>query len=178
MADIRNPNAPKKGDRTTVDPIRDIKDVKAIAKLLSDSPRDHLLFVMGVNNGLRAGDLLRLKVGDVKKLVGNRIRELRKERGLTQEELGYQSGLHYTHIGSIERGEKNWSINTLVKVAGGLNVKINDLFDFPEESIDLKSLKKSLNNEINTFSPETLKIFSDLVRSIKSLGIQSSARKG
>jgi integrase len=52
----------------TVDPIRKLKDIKSIAELLKSSPRDHLLFVMGINNGLRAGDLLRLKVGDVRHL--------------------------------------------------------------------------------------------------------------
>ena len=49
----------------TVDPIRKLKDIKSIAEMLKPSPRDHLLFVMGVNNGLRAGDLLRLKAKDV-----------------------------------------------------------------------------------------------------------------
>jgi integrase len=38
----------------------------SISKLLSDSPRNHLLFTMGINNGLRTGDLLQLKVGDVR----------------------------------------------------------------------------------------------------------------
>lgn len=61
-----NYNRPKNGDRITVDPIRRVKDIQAISKLLSDSPRNHLLFVMGTNNGLRTGDLLKLKVGDVK----------------------------------------------------------------------------------------------------------------
>ena len=60
-----NANHPKKGDRIKVDPIRKIKDIKAIAKLTSDNPRDHLLFLMGINNGLRAGDLIKLKVRDV-----------------------------------------------------------------------------------------------------------------
>ena len=39
---------------------------QSISKLLSDKPRNHLLFVMGTNNGLRTGDLLKLKVGDVR----------------------------------------------------------------------------------------------------------------
>lgn len=65
---IGNPNAPKKGDRITVDPIRDAKSVRAIAKLLHDRPRDHLLFILGVNNGLRAGDLLKLKVKQIRYL--------------------------------------------------------------------------------------------------------------
>ena len=60
-----NYNRPKKGSRTTVEPIRRVKDIQAIAKMLSDRPRDHLLFVMGVNNGLRTGDILKLWVGAV-----------------------------------------------------------------------------------------------------------------
>jgi integrase len=64
----KNPNHPKKGSSTIVDPIRDDKNIKAIRKILSENPRNHLLFVMGINNGLRTGDLLKLKVGDVKTL--------------------------------------------------------------------------------------------------------------
>jgi len=68
MKNNKNPSAPKKGQRIAVDPIRRVKDVKAIARVLSDSPCDHLLFIMGVNNGLRAGDLLKLKVKQVRYL--------------------------------------------------------------------------------------------------------------
>ena len=69
-----NYNRPQKGSRTSVEPIRRLKDVQAIAKMLSDNPRNHLLFVMGTNNGLRTGDLLRLKVGDVRRLkVGDAL---------------------------------------------------------------------------------------------------------
>jgi len=64
----KNKNHPKKGSSTLVEPIRDEKNIKAIRKILSDEPRNHLLFVMGVNNGLRTGDLLKLKVRDVKGL--------------------------------------------------------------------------------------------------------------
>ncbi len=65
---IRNPNHPKKGSRIKVDPIRNEADIAAIKKLLTDNPRDLLLFVLGINNGLRAGDLLKLKVAQVRKL--------------------------------------------------------------------------------------------------------------
>jgi transcriptional regulator with XRE-family HTH domain len=114
---------------------------------------------------------------DVKKLIGDRIRQLRKQRGLSQEELGDKSDLHYTHIGSIERGEKNWSIETLVKVAKGLNVSINDLFDFPSTQANLKTLKKSLIAEINESSPEAIKIFSDMVSGIKSIEASLTIQK-
>jgi integrase len=68
MIKKRNPNHPKKGDRIAVDPIRRIKDIKAISKLTAENPRDHLLFLMGINNGLRAGDLIKLRVMDVRYL--------------------------------------------------------------------------------------------------------------
>ena len=61
-----NANHPKKGDRIKVDPIRKIKDIKAISKLTQSNPRNHLLFIMGINNGLRAGGLIKLKVKDVR----------------------------------------------------------------------------------------------------------------
>jgi integrase len=74
MIKKRNPNHPKKGDRIAVDPIRKIKDIKAISKLTAENPRDHLLFIMGINNGLRAADLIKLKVRDIRYLkVGDTL---------------------------------------------------------------------------------------------------------
>jgi integrase len=64
-ARCKNPNHPKKGQAIKVEPIRRIEDIQAIKKLLSDSPRDLLLFTMGVNNGLRVGDLLKVKIDDI-----------------------------------------------------------------------------------------------------------------
>jgi integrase len=66
MTKGQNNNRPQKGSEIAVDPIRRMKDIQAISKLLSDNPRNNLLFVMGTNNGLRTGDLLKLKVDDVK----------------------------------------------------------------------------------------------------------------
>ena len=66
MKKDENYNKPKVGSKIAVDPIRRMKDIQAISKMLSDNPRNNLLFVMGTNNGLRTGDLLKLKVSDVK----------------------------------------------------------------------------------------------------------------
>lgn len=59
-------NKPGKAVKKTVEPIRKLKDIQAIKKILSDKPRELLLFTLGINNGLRAGDLLNLKVSQVK----------------------------------------------------------------------------------------------------------------
>jgi transcriptional regulator with XRE-family HTH domain len=112
-------------------------------------------------------------VEDVKRLIGDRIRQLRKEKGLSQEKLGYESELHWTHIGSIERGQKNWSIDTLIKVAKGLNVELVELFNFPMPPADAQRVKKSLIEDINASSPETVEILSDLLSGLKSLKKQS-----
>ena len=61
------------------------------------------------------------------KNLGKRIRELRKARLLTQEELAELADLHPTYIGGIERGEKNLSIQSLLKIAEGLEIEIKDL---------------------------------------------------
>jgi len=59
---------PKKGSSIKVDPIKDPKDIKTLKELLRDKPRDYCLFTLGINTALRASDLLRIKVKDVRGL--------------------------------------------------------------------------------------------------------------
>jgi transcriptional regulator with XRE-family HTH domain len=55
-------------------------------------------------------------------LFGAVLRELRKERGLSQETLAFESGYHPTYIGQLERGRKNPSLQTIVSLAKVLSV--------------------------------------------------------
>ena len=75
-----NPNHPKKGQKTRVDPVRRIEDIQAIKKLLADEPRNLLLFTMGINNGLRMGDLLKLQVKDVGHLKPGEEIKIREQK--------------------------------------------------------------------------------------------------
>lgn len=61
---------------------------------------------------------------------GKKVRELRKERGLSQEQLSFKAELHRTYIGMIERAEKNITLLNIEKIANALEVSINDLMDF------------------------------------------------
>ncbi|MDF2960679.1 MAG: transcriptional regulator [Paenibacillus sp.] len=63
----------------------------------------------------------------IAKAVGQRIRELRKARGLSQEALGEKGGFHYSNNGQIERGEKNIALSNLAKIAEALEVGIHQL---------------------------------------------------
>lgn len=62
-----------------------------------------------------------------RKQLGNRVRKLRKKIGMSQEELGFQSGLHRTYIGAIERAEQNVSIDNIHKIAKALKVSPKEL---------------------------------------------------
>jgi len=66
---------------------------------------------------------------DILHEFGKRIRALRKEQGLSQEELGFKSDLHRTYIGMIERGEKNITLANIEKIADALEIRLTDLFD-------------------------------------------------
>jgi len=65
---------------------------------------------------------------DIKEKLWNRIRELRKEKGILQEELAWKAWLHRTYLSTVERGLKNVSVENIEKIALGLWVEIKDLF--------------------------------------------------
>lgn len=70
----QNLNHPKKGSKTRVEPITEIKDIRSIKKMLHDKPRDLALFTMGINTNLRASGLCKITVGMVKDLkVGDEL---------------------------------------------------------------------------------------------------------
>jgi len=59
--------------------------------------------------------------------VGTTVRRLRLERGWSQDALSDRSGLHRAHIGEIERGETNVTLQTLKTLADTLKVRMTDL---------------------------------------------------
>jgi transcriptional regulator with XRE-family HTH domain len=68
--------------------------------------------------------------GMIRRIVGNKIKILRKARKMTQEELGNLSNLDRTYITSVERGKRNISIVNLDRIASALGVEVKDLFNF------------------------------------------------
>ncbi|HEY2282537.1 MAG TPA: helix-turn-helix transcriptional regulator [Solirubrobacteraceae bacterium] len=59
--------------------------------------------------------------------LGARVRERRQALGLSQEALAHQSGIHWTFLGQVERGQRNISLHNLLKVAAGLRVDPSEL---------------------------------------------------
>lgn len=62
--------------------------------------------------------------------IAEKIQQLRKKRGLTQEKLALNSGLNRAYTGYIERGERKPSVETLAKIAKALKVELHELFKF------------------------------------------------
>ena len=67
------------------------------------------------------------------KALGKRIKELREEQNISQDQLAYECGKHRTHINRIEKGKINTGIINLVHLAKALDVNVKELLEFKYE---------------------------------------------
>ncbi len=68
-------------------------------------------------------------MSEIAKILGQRIRNYRTAKGLSQEKLAELSGCHPTYIGQIERGEKNATVESIEKIAVALGIPLSKLFE-------------------------------------------------
>ncbi|MBX3162920.1 MAG: helix-turn-helix transcriptional regulator [Bacteroidetes bacterium] len=64
------------------------------------------------------------------KLLAARIKEVRAEKGYTQEELAYEADITLSQIARIETTKTNPTVSTIFRIARTLNVNVGELFDF------------------------------------------------
>ena len=110
-------------------------------------------------------------MGDVgmnnKKLLGKRIKELRKINGLTQEKLAEAINIETTSLSGIESGRHFPSLPTLERIAESLNVEIKTLFDFNHHK-SIEQIKLDIVNNIDKLDDDTIcyiyKFFDGLVK--------------
>jgi transcriptional regulator with XRE-family HTH domain len=88
-----------------------------------------------------------LEEQEVLKLVGRKIRELRKMKVLSQEKLGELANFHFSYIGRVENGKKNISLNNLTRIANALEVNVSDFFSdirdlaaFSDRDVEIKEI--------------------------------------
>ena len=105
--------------------------------------------------------------------VGERIRAIRKAKGLTQQQLAELSGLDDAYIGSVERGERNFSIDTFEKIVIGLKVSAHNLFDSPlaeyGEEIDRKKAVDEYIILISELNLSQIKSINKIVSEVKNV---------
>ena len=66
---------------------------------------------------------------DIQKKFGDKLRQIRKQKGLSQEKLALKCGLHRTYISDIERGSRNVSLKNIEKIAKALGISPKALLD-------------------------------------------------
>jgi transcriptional regulator with XRE-family HTH domain len=84
-------------------------------------------------------------------LIGKRVREKRKERGLSQEQLGEKAGLHFSYIGGVERSEKNITVSSLQKIADALEVDIHELLKGEDNTFRKRTERDETIFKINQY---------------------------
>lgn len=88
---------------------------------------------------------------DILKVVGERIRTLRKKQGLSQEKLAEMIELSANYIGFIERGQRQVALDSLEKIADALGTDLATLFEKPESNVspndaEIAALVKAARN--------------------------------
>jgi len=103
---------------------------------------------------------------DIKVLFGRRIKELRKNCGLSQEELAEKAEVSSKYISRIEMGQSFPSIETLAKLADALNVELKDFFEFAHKTPSQKELKEILNSLLKETDEEKVRLIVKVARAI------------
>ncbi len=72
----------------------------------------------------------------LERLFGRILQELRTERGLSQEELGFESNYHRTYISQLERGQKNPSLKAIFRLARVLGIRPSEMIRRIESRVE------------------------------------------
>jgi transcriptional regulator with XRE-family HTH domain len=110
----------------------------------------------------------------IARLLGGRIRTLRKKMGLKQAQFAQIVGMSRDGIGLIERGEKLPRLESICKIADNLNIPLSKLLDFDREMPEEKTRSRaqgplsSLNLYLKTKSPADVQMLHDIAQNIFS----------
>lgn len=99
-------------------------------------------------------------------LLGRRIRDIRKAKGWTQEQLGSKADVSYKFIGEIERGVQNPSFDILVKIAGALEVELFELFRFEQGAANRKDIESRMAKVLKGIPEDDLRRMFFVIRGL------------
>lgn len=105
-------------------------------------------------------------MGDVKRLFGIRVKGLRKNRGLSQEELAEKVDISSKYLSRIEMGQHFPSLDILVNLADALNVELKDFFEFAHEKPNPKELRETLNTLLKEADEDKMRLLVKVVRAV------------
>lgn len=102
---------------------------------------------------------------EIKRLIGSRIKQVRRAKGFSQEELSEKAEVSSKYLSSIERGNENPTLDTFIKLAQALDVELVELFHYAEEK-SLADTKKVLIDIIKKSDKEKIDLAAKIVRAI------------
>lgn len=110
-------------------------------------------------------------MSELSQIIGKRLRAARLAAQLSQETLAERCGLHPSYIGQLERGEKNATIESIQKIAGGLGITISSLFEQTEthETADCTRIAREAFELFATLPPKKQEKLMELVKTALSL---------
>lgn len=100
-----------------------------------------------------------------KKLIGLRIKELRKSKGLSQEELAEKAETSQNYLSRIECGKENPTLDMLIKLSHALEVEMWEMFDFGHV-LSRKELKETVQSFAKTTDEPTLRLAFKIIRAV------------
>lgn len=106
-------------------------------------------------------------MSEIAKLLGKRIRSMRKSMGLTQQGFGELAGLNYKYLGSIERGRENPSLKKLAVIARAFGVEVMELFQFHHEHENPEILREELRRIIEQEDGESVRTYLKLLKALR-----------
>ena len=101
---------------------------------------------------------------ETKKLVGMRIKSLRRGKGYSQEKLAELAGINAKYLSSVERGEENPTLDLFIRLSQALKVEIHEMFKIEYEGQPPQVLRKKLQALLGDIEDQ------DLTRAVRILG--------
>lgn len=106
-----------------------------------------------------------IELPDYRVKFGNRVRSLREAANLSIERASEQGGVSPTFWGSVERADQEPCLNIIFGFAKGVGVSARTLVAIEHVDVDDDEVRKELNNLLDLFTPDQLRLALDLARS-------------
>ncbi len=107
-----------------------------------------------------------MKRGDkTKELVGKRIKELRRAKRMTQEELAEKTNISAKYLSSIERGLENPTFDTIIKLAYALDVEVSELFNYSQH-LPADELREYIMGLLNQSDEKKLRLAAKILKAL------------
>ncbi len=102
---------------------------------------------------------------EIKKLIGKRLKELRRSKQLSQEQLAEKADINSKYLSRMERGTENPTLDMLIKLSNALEVEMWEMFDFGHVA-GQRELRQAIQDFSRTSDESTLRLALKIMRAV------------